>query len=52
MQQILNTPQMKWLESGVFCAVRPDGYASNNGYSNRGTVFSMHSVHICYSQDN
>jgi hypothetical protein len=30
---------MDWLESSVFCVVRANGCARNNGY-NRGTVFS------------
>jgi hypothetical protein len=42
---------MDRLESGVFCAVRADGCALNNGYSNRRTVFSVRSVPGCYKQD-
>jgi hypothetical protein len=29
---------MEWLESDVFCAIRADGCAPNNGYSNRGMM--------------
>jgi hypothetical protein len=29
---------MDWLESGIFCAVRADGCARNNEYSDRGTA--------------
>jgi hypothetical protein len=48
------------ITDGVFCAVRADYCACNNGISchrvqqlhcNRGTVFSTRSVPICYEQD-
>jgi hypothetical protein len=35
---------MDWLKSGVFCAIRADGCACNNGYSNSEIVFSVPSV--------
>jgi hypothetical protein len=42
---------MDVLESSVFYAVLADGCANNNGYINRGTVFSVESVPGCYKQD-
>jgi hypothetical protein len=42
---------MDWLESGVFCMVRADYCSRNNGYSNRGKMFSVQSVPKCYKQD-
>jgi hypothetical protein len=40
------------IESCVFCAVRADDYARNNGYSNKATVFYARSVPKCCKQDN
>jgi hypothetical protein len=42
---------MNRLESGVFCAVHADVCARNNGYSNRGKVFSVWLMPGSYKQD-